>query len=85
MRGDEVQPEIYLQPKSQSNRLRAEIYFLAGIDRLARGKRRQARDLFEECVKTDYYEYLVYRWSRALLPLLDNEKWLPWIPIAERA
>lgn len=78
--GEDVDPESGLKDNGDSNRLRAETFFLLGTHELSMNRREKAIAYFQKCTETGYYEYAVYWWSQLLVEKLRADtNWLPWL------
>lgn len=80
MCGDRTESVEDLIAYSQTNREITAIAFKIGIEKLSRGKRSEAKRLFERVVEADFYPHPADTWSQRFLTRIHDPKWLPWLP-----
>jgi tetratricopeptide (TPR) repeat protein len=58
-----------------------EAHFYIGLRRLAEGKRTEAKACFQSAMDAGIFYYYEHIWSRAFLAHIDDQDWLPWVPL----
>ena len=60
-----------------------EAYYVIGLRKLAEGRRKEAGSCFRAASDTHVFAWELCYWSRALMALVDDPDWLPWIPVTK--